>query len=197
MLKWAARIFAVLFLVWLGGLIHFATVVEKLKDSGATGDGIVVLTGSAGRIQAGVDLLTSRRGKRMLISGVDRKTSNNALSRENAVDTALLECCIDLDRVAGDTIGNAQETAAWAKHHGFGRLLVVTADFHMPRSIVEMRKTMPEARLTPIPSRPESRNKASWWQDFGFTRNLISEYNKYIISLIWARMAGLKGDLNP
>lgn len=197
MLKWTGRIFLVLFFVWLGGLHHFATGVEQLTDRGEGGDGIVVLTGSAGRIRAGVELLTAQRGRRMLISGVDRHTSNTALSRENAVDAALLECCIDLDRVAGDTIGNAQETAAWTKHNGFNRLLIVTADFHMPRSFVEMRRTMPEATLIPIPSRPESRQGTRWWQDFSFARNLISEYNKFMISIIWARLSGLKGDLNP
>ena len=43
----------------------------------------------------------------------------------------------DIDHAALDTIGNAEESAKWVNSHGYGRVIVVTNNYHMPRSLVE------------------------------------------------------------
>ena len=46
-------------------------------------DGIVALTGGASRITDAIELLASGRGKRLLISGANRATNSNEISRLN------------------------------------------------------------------------------------------------------------------
>ena len=58
------------------GFVLFAiSVIRDRPDTVQTADGIVVLTGGETRIQAGAQLLAEGRGKRLLISGVNRRVS--------------------------------------------------------------------------------------------------------------------------
>ncbi|MCE3519379.1 hypothetical protein LXJ58_32015, partial [Escherichia coli] len=73
-------------------------------------DGIVVLTGGYSRIEGALDLLKNKRGKRLFISGVHPSTKRGELQRVTRGDATLFECCVDIDRSALDTIGNASES---------------------------------------------------------------------------------------
>src|SRR3979490_3190858 len=72
-------------------------------------DGIVVLTGGASRISDAIELLAAGRGKRLLISGVNRATTSGEISRLNPDYGRMLSCCVDFDRSL-NTLGNAIET---------------------------------------------------------------------------------------
>ena len=61
----------------------------------------------------------------------------------------LFNCCVDLGFEAETTTGNAQEIAAWARARGYDHLIVVTSDYHMPRSLVEIRSAARGVQLTP------------------------------------------------
>lgn len=117
-------------------------------------DGLVVVTGGPGRIEVALDLLTGGAADRLLISGVHTGTSVAALVRRTQADPTLFDCCIDLDRDAMDTAGNAREAAAWVDRHGFGSLLVVTSAYHMPRTLAEMRHLLPGVNLIAFPIEP-------------------------------------------
>ena len=115
---------------------------------------MVVLTGGARRIDAGLDLLAEGRAARMLISGVNERTSGAAIADAaqgaNAAERArLFDCCIDLGREALDTVGNAVEARDWIREHGFAHVLVVTADYHMPRALLEFSRALEPAAETP------------------------------------------------
>ena len=134
----------------LVGFVRFAMAVsdyETAKDARA--DAIVVLTGGGLRIEAGLRLLQNGQGKRLLISGVNPNTSARAIEARFPNYQALFACCIDLDRLAMDTAQNATETAKWVGQHGYQSLIVVTSDYHMPRSLMEMSAAMPEILLVP------------------------------------------------
>jgi len=62
----------------------------------------------------------------------------------------MFDCCIDLGFTAADTVGNARETAEWARSLGYRSLILVTADYHMPRAMLELKAAMPEARIVPL-----------------------------------------------
>jgi uncharacterized SAM-binding protein YcdF (DUF218 family) len=114
-------------------------------------DGIVVLTGGTARIESGLQLLAEGRGDRLLISGVDPKVGRETLARiSDGSKRAYFDCCIDFDH-ARDTIGNAVEARRWAAGRGYRSLIVVTSDYHMPRSIAELGASMPGKRLIPYP----------------------------------------------
>src|SRR3981081_2776839 len=87
-----------------GGFVHFAWQVqdEEVRLAGMA-DGIVVLTGAASRIPDAIELLTSERGRRLLITGVHRATSAKEIARLTPLYSKFFTCCIDLDRSALNT----------------------------------------------------------------------------------------------
>ena len=63
----------------------------------------------------------------------------------------MFECCVDIGYEAQDTPGNADETMHWAADQGFSKLIIVTSSYHMPRSLTELGRVMPDVRLVPYP----------------------------------------------
>src|SRR6185437_13792826 len=106
---------AVIALIWASGLAAFAARVQQStpQPEPARADGIVVLTGanSNERIAAAVDLLTQHKGRRVLVSGVNREVSREQLRAASGTVRRLYDCCVDLGFTAADTVGNARETA--------------------------------------------------------------------------------------
>jgi uncharacterized SAM-binding protein YcdF (DUF218 family) len=96
------------------------------------------------RLEAATKLLEDGKGQRLLISGVNREATRADVLGVTKAGKPIYDCCVDLGFAAADTIGNARETAEWAKAKGYKSLIVVTADYHMPRSMLELRAAMPE-----------------------------------------------------
>ena len=177
----AALMIAVL--IWLAGLWAFAVRVEQSTPSPEpeVHDGIVALTGSSvRRLAAATELLEEGKGKRLLVSGVNRQASRADILDVTKAGKNVYDCCVDLGFMAADTVGNAQETAEWARAKGYESLIVVTADFHMPRAMLELRAAMPDAELTPYPVVTETLDTPNWWRRSGSARLMIVEYCKYL-----------------
>ena len=66
-----------------------------------------------------------------------------------------------LGRAAQSTVGNAAETALWSRAHDVRRLIVVTAGYHMPRALLELRRALPDVQLLPAPVRPAKAHGAA------------------------------------
>src|SRR5262249_45958954 len=153
------RIFSiVLCLIVLGTAavgIGFVWFVEELPTEEAkfdrTADGIVVLTGRASRISDAVELLATKHGKRLLITGVYPTTTAAAIARLVPEHQQLVNDKVDLDHSAVNTVGNAIQTRDWAKHHQFKSLIVVTSNYHMPRTMVELAHQLPDVELIAFP----------------------------------------------
>ena len=150
-------------------------------------DGIVVLTGAPQRMTAAIDLLATKRGKRLLVSGVNPAITTEELKKQIPDFARLSECCIDLGHEAQNTLGNAVETAAWAKKHGFKSLLIVTSAWHMPRALVELERETDGIELDPYPVVTERMRERTWWSNPQTMRLLVFEYLKYLAALV--RMA--------
>ena len=150
-------------------------------------DGIVVLTGGPSRIADGIDLLTAGRGKRLLITGVYPTTSPAETARLVPETQRLFACCIDLDHEAINTVGNAVETRRWVKGQGYRSVIVVTSDFHMPRTLAELANQLPGITLIPYPVVTERLRAEPWWSSSATAKLLFSEYAKYVVAVmrIW------------
>ena len=145
------------FAAFVFGFILFAAHVMRDETAlPARADGIVVLTGGDHRIDEAARLLTEGRANRLLISGVNRSNSKDDIRRIVRVQNKLFDCCVDLGYAARDTIGNASETRRWAETWHYSRLIVVTASYHMPRSLMELSRAFPEAELIPYPVLPKN-----------------------------------------
>src|SRR5438445_5357774 len=147
-LKTALRISALSLLVlatlFAGGFGWFANKVAHLTTPAnpAKADAIIVLTGGQSRLDAAMDLLASGKGERLLISGVHPSASRRQLQVALGGDKQLFSCCVDIDRAALDTIGNAEESAKWVESHAYGSIILVTNNYHMPRSLLEMGRLL-------------------------------------------------------
>jgi uncharacterized SAM-binding protein YcdF (DUF218 family) len=140
---WALIIASFLWFVWL------VPNEEIVLDAKA--DGIVVLTGGSSRISDALELLAAKRGQRLLISGVNPTTRQQEIARLMPEYKKIFDCCVDLDREALNTVGNAIETRRWAKDRGFKSLIVVTSNYHIPRAMAELSHQLPDVSLIAFP----------------------------------------------
>jgi uncharacterized SAM-binding protein YcdF (DUF218 family) len=165
------------------GFVWFVlTIPSEDISHDRSADGIVVLTGAASRIPDAIELLAAERGKRLLITGVHRATSAREIARLTPLYSKYFSCCIDLDRSALNTFGNALETRRWAREHNFNSLIVVTSNWHMPRAMAELAHQLPDVALVPFPVISEKVKTEPWWQHADTARLLIAEYLKYVFA---------------
>lgn len=172
-----------------GFLAFTAQIAAREPAAVKPADAIVVLTGGPSRIIDGVALLTSGRGRRLLISGVNPSISTEEMRRALPEGERLMDCCIDLGHKALNTRGNAIEVAEWARARRFRSLLVVTSAWHMPRAMMELGRVLPEADLVAYPVVTSPKQTERWWSDFTTVRLLLKEYLKYIMAMVKIRPA--------
>ena len=183
----------VLVLIWTIGLFAFADRVRGYAPAAepARADAIVALTGpSAERVNAAVRLLEQDKGQRVLISGVNREVRRQELRALTPGSSRLFNCCVDLGFEAEDTVGNAQEIAAWAEAKGYDSLIVVTSDYHMPRALTEIRAAAPGVELTPYAVETPSLDDSRWWRAAVTARRMTLEYMKYLAAMARAAVGG-------
>ena len=123
----------------------------------------MVLTGAAARIPDAIQLLADRRGQRLFITGVYRNTRSREIARLTPLYNRFFACCIDLDRNALNTYGNAIQARRWAHEHHFKSLIVVTSNWHMPRAMVEIEHQLPDIALIAYPVISEKVKNEPWW----------------------------------
>lgn len=188
---------AIVLLIWLVGLFAFAERVRALTpaEDPRRADGIVALTGpSPERVNAAMRLLEQGKGDRLLVSGVNRQVRRQELREVTPGSRRLFNCCVDLGFEAENTRGNAEEIAAWARARGYDRLIVVTSDYHMPRSLVEIRTAAPEIELVPYAVVTPSLDDSRWWRAAVTARRMTLEYNKYLAVLFREMVRRVSGD---
>jgi uncharacterized SAM-binding protein YcdF (DUF218 family) len=163
------------------GFVAFVrTVAGYVPGAPPSADAIVVLTGGELRLVAGARLLKEGRGARLLISGVNPQTSREDLRRLSGLSARLFASRVDIDYAAHTTSGNANETRSWVQSKGFTKIIVVTSGYHMPRALVELRRTMPGVTLVPYPVQPNRVQPGRWWADPFTARVLLAEYVKFL-----------------
>ncbi|MGD9649179.1 MAG: YdcF family protein [Dongiaceae bacterium] len=185
-LLWALALAALLFgagLIWFVG-----TVPRQVADTATRTDAVVVLTGGAERLTTGLKLLQEKRAKMMLISGVGSDVEDFReiiLYNKNIKNKS---CCVELGRRAEDTLGNAEEAALWMRTNHLSSLRLVTAAYHMPRSLLEFQAAMPDAVIIPHPVFPANVRLDEWWKSPGTAGLLAREFVKYLVAAIWHQL---------
>ena len=195
-LRLAGIVLAILFggaLAFLGGFAAFASHVARLAtpDEPASADAIIVLTGGEKRLDAAVDLLKSGKGRRLLISGVHPTAGLADLQGATGGDAGLFSCCVDIDHAALDTIGNAEESAKWVTSHAYDSVIVVTNNYHMPRSLLELKRLIGDADLRPYPVVNTRLDSGEWVGNREALRVLFTEYAKYLGAVARGLVPGL------
>ena len=181
----------VLLALWFGGFLHYAAgLSQPAPEPEEHTDAIVVLTGGADRLDIGLELLINGMADRLLITGVDPKTTAEALQARSTAAPERFRCCVALGHEARDTRGNALEAAAWVQRLGLHSVRLVTASYHMPRSLLLFHEAMPKVQLLANPVFPDHVKLGRWWLFPGTTRLLATEFTKYLVTLVRVRLGG-------
>jgi len=185
LVRWLAAGTFGLCLLFLVGFAAFASHIGRLAAPSdvRAADAIIVVTGGQSRIDAAVDLLRSGKGKRLLISGVNPMAKREDLRAATGGDRGLFACCVDIDHAALDTIGNAEESAKWVRGHAYDSVILVTNNYHIPRTMLEMRRLLDHEDLQPYPVVNTRLDGGEWLTKPRAIRVLFTEYTKYLAAL--------------
>lgn len=174
---------AVLF--WLGSFVWFiqSLPVDPVPSQVKT-DAIIVLTGGADRVEHGLEMLAEGAAPVLFISGVGPHVTKAQMLAAHASASAsqrlaLTQPEIVFDYEAATTETNAQQALAFVRSRNIHSIRLITAHYHMPRSLLEFRRVMPDVMLVADPVFPEGFRRNQWWQHDNTRRLLFSEYYKY------------------
>jgi uncharacterized SAM-binding protein YcdF (DUF218 family) len=172
--------------VWFLGFMAFTAAIPMgVRDATTRTDAIVVLTGGRDRLAEAFRLLESGMAPRLLITGVAEGVSLAQVidglgdNRDAAPSAELQACCITLGYEAGNTVGNAAEGAAWVRANAVKSVRLVTANYHIQRSRLEFRRTLPEIELISHPVYPPEVQDSLWFVKPPVVALLIGEYHKF------------------
>ena len=185
----AGRAFGILLflaLVWAGGLVWFAAGIDTpTDDPSSPTDAIVVLTGGSQRIDVGFRLLVDGKAKKLFVSGVHEGVDMSEVLKTSPQTPHWVECCVVLGHSADNTVGNALETAEWLKTQHYGSIRLVTAGYHMRRSLLEFRRLLPaDITIIPHPVFPEAVAPGRFWFSRAGAGVIVIEYVKYLGALV-------------
>lgn len=175
--------------VWLGGLFWYLDKIPSQPSSyRQPTDAIIVLTGGGRRLAKGFVLLKENMGKEMLITGVGEGVRLEELLAQQNVDAlaeAIRARAISLDHDAISTTTNAQEAAKWMEKKHFTTARLVTANYHMPRALLEFGVAMPDITFRPEPVFPKKEfQREEWYLYTGSIKLLVTEYMKYVVTAV-------------
>jgi uncharacterized SAM-binding protein YcdF (DUF218 family) len=184
--------------VLVAGFLVFADSVTGMRPPETVkADAIVVLTGGYQRIEQAIDLLKRGYGERLLISGVNPATTPGQIRKATRTSPDVFECCVDIGYGAIDTIGNANETAIWIRDKGYGSVLVVTSNYHLARSLMELRRGAPDTEFIGYPVVNADLKTRAWYSEPDAMRTMLAEYVKTVVAYVrgvtgWSRDQGLR-----
>lgn len=111
-----------------------------------TCENIAVLTGGKNRIQLALDSVKKFRAKNVFISGVYKTTTlSDILQNKEIGDVSVI-----LGYEALNTEGNAREIRGIVDDLGMNEIVLVTSDYHMFRSLYEVRKYNKNLKIYPL-----------------------------------------------
>lgn len=156
-----------LFCLWLVSQISFIFCVLNSPSKMAAVDAVVVFTGGPQRLEKAIDLYDGTPAKRLFITSVSSGYTGRRKEDLN----------ITLDRTAKSTKDNAKVTAAYVLENDIKSVLLVTAAYHIPRSVKELSEAAPHLLIIPHPVYPYNFKKENWYKKrkglkFMFMENL-------------------------
>lgn len=181
-------VLVVLLIFWAGGFVWFTGMIpNKPSEDKTDTDAIVVLTGGGLRLERGFELLAEGMAPQMFISGVeDGVTVRELLNKKEYHEFSgkIPPHSITLGYQARSTVGNAEEIASWVKREHIETIRLVSGNYHIPRSVYEIHRVAPSLVIIPDPVFPKHFENNEWGQSVTGIRLVVSEYHKYIISII-------------
>ncbi len=179
--------FIIFLITWLIGFAIFISLIPEENPPPAHTQAIIVLTGGSKRISEAVKLLNQNYSDTLFISGVGRGaniTTTLILSGPLPDNINKFYENIKLGYEAETTKENALEVAQWIEKRHLNSILLVTSNYHIPRSLLELQNTMPNIAISTHSVFPYNVKIDSWWKHYGTFRLVFLEYNKYLILIL-------------
>ena len=185
--------------VWFFGFLLFvAAIPNSVADRQTKTDAVIVLTGGGERLGEGFELLSRGLAPRLYISGVAEGITLAELTKKIAEaggtlpDQNTLNCCVTLDR-AQNTIGNANTSTQWISEQHIQSIRLVTANYHMNRSLLEFRRAKSGITVVPNPVFPQEMRDPLWFIKPRILVILGNEYHKYLVASLRADLWSMGG----
>lgn len=171
--------FVLLMSLWVIGFILFSSYAIGIKYRPIKStEAIVALTGGSDRIKEAIQLLKDGKADQLFISGVNENVTGYHLLKE--VEPKWQEK-IELGYWAKTTRMNAIETAEWIKKNKIHSIILVTSFYHMPRSLLEIKRVLPDLEITPFAVFPQSFEENTNWLHTRYAWQLFLEYHKFLV----------------
>lgn len=177
-------------MLWASAVLWFVITMptEPLPSTTKT-EAIVVLTGGKGRVEHGLTMLAEGAAPVLFISGVGEHVTEATILDAHATQETREKIYetngeIVLDHIARSTVSNADQTAVFIRERGIKTIRLVTASYHMRRSMYEFRGANPGLKIVADPVFPEGFRRDVWWEHENTRRLIFSEFNKYIAILL-------------
>ena len=180
-LKSAVVVLIVAFFIGFAAFTYKVTHMVQAETVPAA-DAIVVLTGGTDRLKPAIELLKNGSGKKLLISGVNPETTKKDIVRAYGIAPDLAACCVDLDQIAANTVGNATQSAKWMRANGFKSVILVTSNYHMPRAEKELHRLAGTVKITQFPLVYSNLRNWKWLEQPDAFRLILTEYLKYLLT---------------
>ena len=172
-----------LLLLWFAGFILFDNKINSYdKDEQRKTDAVVVLTGGRNRIAESIRLLNDNLAEKLFISGVSEKVTIQDIENKAKIHIDNADK-VELGYKAHDTIGNALEIKEWIEKNNISSVRLVTSNYHLPRSMVELNALNIPLEILPHPvySANVPKEWFSSWRTFKF---IAGEYNKFLFAYL-------------
>jgi len=177
------HIILTLFLILvLSHFIFFLSLVKNFKSDYTTIksiDSIVVLTGDKFRISKGMEILSSGIGEKLLLSGVNKNIKLINIKDEFPKYKKFFDCCVEIENISSNTFENSRETFLWLEKNKYNSVLIVSSDYHMPRTKLEFEKFLNTKNTYYHPV-----NSNNDLNTIGKIKKLFLEYVKYMRTYI-------------
>lgn len=189
MIRFLLTMITLLLFIVLGAFVWFVQTMPSAPNTSiAQTDAIIVLTGGNGRVERGLIALADGDAPVLFISGVGEHVTRYQMmtahaNRATRQRIAEQDGEIVLDYVASTTRSNADQAAEFVKERKLQSIRLITAAYHMPRSLLEFRIQMPDVEIVADPVFPPSFHRHNWWQDKATRNIVISEFGKYFAAL--------------
>lgn len=186
-----------LVMLWAISLAWFVySMPSQSASPSAKSEAIVVLTGGQGRVEHGIDMLALGAAPVLFISGVGEHVTVEQLLLEHAdakTRDQLMHADVDivLDHVARSTVSNADQTANFLREKNITNIRLVTASYHMKRSMHEFKAVLPDIKILPDAVFPDGFQREGWWGHENTRRLIFSEFYKYWVVVVrdWLKPA--------
>ena len=172
-------LYKILYLTIIGyllGLVLFIKMIPNKKQQLITDiDAVIMVTGDKDRVSRTKSLIQNSDYKLYFISGVGAPKYLKKYLNSNNKQTLVIST------KAQSTHENAVEIGEWVQQYNLTKILLVTSNYHIPRTKMLIEYYSPKLNIEIEPTFNFNFNLSNWYKSSFTLKILLSEYTKYLL----------------